>query len=112
MLYFTIALFAVSALLGLTILIKWLNKQDASRAVVYAHGGIAAAGIVLLLIYAIQNPTDFPKISIILFAIAAIGGFYMFFNDLSKKPNPIAIAFVHAILAVSGFVTLLMFVFA
>ena len=112
MLYAAIALFALSAVLGLTILIKWLSKKDASKGVIYSHGIVAATALGILVAYAIMNPANFPKVSIILFAIAAVGGFYMFFNDLRKKMSPMAIAFIHAILAVAGFVTLLLFVFA
>lgn len=111
MIYSAIALFALSAALGLTILIAWLTKKNASRAVVYSHGIAAAAALVLLVIYASQNPEHFPKASIILFVIAALGGFYMFFNDLGKKESPLAVAFIHGLLAIAGFVMLLAFVF-
>jgi hypothetical protein len=111
MLYTTIALFALSAVLGLVILIKWLTKKDAPKAVVYSHGIVAAVGLALLVYYAIVNPNDFPKISIILFVIAAVAGFYMFFKDLAKKPSPMALAFIHALVAVVGFLALLIFVF-
>ncbi|MFL5764686.1 MAG: hypothetical protein ACJ77K_12145 [Bacteroidia bacterium] len=112
MIYSAIALFALSAVLGLAILIRWLNKKDASRGVVYSHGIVAAIGLVLLVIYAVQNPSNFPKASLILFTVAALGGFYLFFNDLRKKPGPLAVAFIHALLAVGGFLGLLFFVFA
>ncbi|MBL7931523.1 MAG: hypothetical protein JNL60_06465 [Bacteroidia bacterium] len=107
MMYFTIALFALSAVLGLIILINWLTKKNAPRGVVYSHGLVAALALVLLIVYAVQNPDNFPKASIILFVIAALGGFYMFFNDLKKKTSPLAIAFIHALLAVAGFIMLL-----
>jgi len=112
MIYLAIALFAVSAVLGLTILVKWLTKKDASKGVIYSHGIVAAVALVLLIVYAVQNPGNFPKISIILFVVAALGGFYMFLRDLKKKTSPMAIAFTHALLAVGGFVALLFFVFA
>ena len=112
MIYVSILSFALAAVLGLGILIKWLTKKDASKTVVYSHGIVAAAALVLLVIYAVQNPADFPKTSLILFVIAALGGFYMFFRDLQQKASPMFIAFVHALLAVSGFVALLLFVFA
>jgi len=112
MLYLAIALFALAAVFGLTILVKWLTKKDAPRGVVYAHGGVAATGLVLLVILALQHPDHFPKLSLILFVIAALGGFYMFFQDVMKKTPPLAIAFVHALLAISGFVSLLWFALA
>ena len=111
MIYTAIGLFALSAVFGLTILIKWLTNKDASKAVIYSHGIVAAAALVLLLAFALQNPSDYPQLSLILFIVAAIGGFYMFFRDLMKKTSPMAIAFVHGLLAVAGFVALLVFVF-
>ncbi len=109
MIYFSLVLFALAAVLGLSILIKWLTHKDASRAVVYSHGIAAVIGLVVLIVYAIQRPTSFPKISIILFAIAAVAGLYMFILDLNKKPSPLAIAFTHAFVAVLAFVMLLLF---
>ena len=111
MIHVSILIFALSAILGLTILIKWLTKKTASKKVVYSHGITAAIALVILIVYAFQHPNDFPKASIILFIIAALGGSYMFTNDLKGKYSPIAVAFVHAILAVAGFITLIGFVF-
>ena len=112
MINISIALFALSAVLGMTILVKWLTKKNAPKAVIYSHGLVAATALVILIIYAIQNPEHFPQTSIVFFVIAAIGGFYMFFKDVQKKANPLAIAFIHALLAVTGLITLLLFVFA
>ena len=104
-------LFAVSAVLGLTILIRWLTKKQASGAVIYSHGIVAAIALALLVVYAIQHPARFPKVSLLLFVLAALGGFYMFVNDLRKKTSPLAIAFIHAMLAAGGLVALLVFAF-
>jgi len=111
MLYISIALFAIAAILGLTMLMKWLKKEDAPRGVAYIHGIVAAAGLFILVMYGVSNPDHFPKISIILFIAAALGGILMFVRDTMKKPPIIPLAFVHALIAVGGFVTLLMFVF-
>lgn len=110
--YLSIAVFAFAAVFGLTILVKWLSKKDVSRTVIYTHGLFAALGLALLTVYALQNPDNFPKISLILLVISALGGFYMFFRDLQKKMSPYSIAFVHALLAIAGFVGLLLFAFA
>jgi hypothetical protein len=112
MLYTSIALFALAAVLGLTMLIKWLKKEDAPRGVALIHGMLGATALVILIVYAVAHPEQSPRISIILFIIAALGGIYMFLRDVMKKTPIIPLAFLHALLAVSGFVTLLMFVFA
>jgi hypothetical protein len=110
--YASIILFAIAAVLGVTILIKWLSKKDVSRAVVYGHGIFAALGLGLIVVLAIESPDNYPKTALILLIIAALGGFYMFFRDLQNKMSPYSIAFVHALLAVAGFVSLLLFAFA
>lgn len=111
MLYLTILLIVLSAILGLTILVKWLTQKHASRAVVYSHGVAAAAAVMLLIVFAIQHPDNYPKASIILFVLGALGGIYMFVDDLRQKNSPMALAYIHALLAVGGLVTLLIFVF-
>ena len=110
MLYLTIGLFAVAALIGVLILKNWLTSATTSKTVVYAHGIFAALALVLLLYYTIQNPSGSLKTSLILFVIAALGGFYMFFQDLKGKFSPTWLAFVHGLLAVAGFVSLLLMV--
>jgi len=112
LIYISIAVFALAAVLGVTILAKWLSKKDVSKGVVYSHGIFAALGLVLLVVYALQNPDGYPNVALILLVIAALGGFYMFFKDLQNKMSPYSIAFVHALLAVAGFVSLLFFAFA
>lgn len=111
MIYLTLVLFALSAVLGLTILIKWLTHKNASKAVIYSHGIVAATALALLVVYALQNPDNFPKVSIALFVLSALLGFYMFFRDLMKKFSPYSVAFIHAFLAVGGFVALAAFAF-
>ena len=111
MLYLIIGSLALAAVIGIIILKNWLTAASTSRGVVYAHGIFAAAGLVLLAVYAIQNPSNYPKASIILLVIGALGGFYMFAEDLRKKYSPIWLAIVHALLGVAGFLLLLFFVF-
>lgn len=106
-----IVIFAVAAVLGLTILLNWMKSKNVSRAVIYSHGIVAASGLILLIIYAIQNPGYIPKASIILFSIAAIGGFFLFFLNTKRNMTPVGIAFIHAAIAISGFITLLIFAF-
>jgi hypothetical protein len=109
MLYLNIALFAIAAIIGLIILKNWLTSATTSRAVVYAHGIFAAGGLVLLFIYFMKNNNQQDiKTSLILFAVAAVAGFYMFFQDLKGKFSPTWLAVIHGLVAVVGFVFLLM----
>lgn len=111
MLYFTIVLFALAAVVGFIILKNWLTSAETGHTTVYLHGIFAALALVLLIVYALQNPANYPKASIILFAIGALLGFYMFAEDLRKKFSPTWLAIVHALFGIAGFLVLLFFVF-
>lgn len=111
MIYAAITVFALAALLGLINLKNLLAKTEIPKVVIYSHGLFAATGLVLLIIYACQSPAHYPMVSIILFATAALGGFYMFFRGVTNKGIPLALAVLHGSLAVAGFVMLLFFVF-
>lgn len=117
--YISIGLFALAAIFGLTVLIRWLQKKDAPRGVIYSHGVLAVSGLVILIAYSIMNPAHFPSISLALFPLAAIAGIYMFFRyevhrtkELNKVyKRPVSVAFIHAFFAVAGLITLLVFTF-
>ena len=111
MLYATILFFALAAVVGFIILKNWLTSAETSRTTVYLHGIFAALALILLIVYACQNPSNYPKASIILFVIGALMGFYMFAEDLRKKFSPTWLAVIHALFGVSGFLVLLFFVF-
>jgi len=112
MLYLAIGLFALSAVMGLIVAIAiFTKKPETPKPAVYAHGALAATALVLLIVYIMNNPTNYPQLSLILFVAAAIGGFYLFINDLKRKPGPISVVAIHALLAVTAFVLLLAFAF-
>ena len=111
MLYIVIILFALAAVVGFIILKNWLTSATTARTTVYLHGTFAALALIILVIYAFQNTSHYPKASIILFIVAALVGFYMFSEDLRKKYSPMWLAFTHALFAIAGFLLLLFFVF-
>ena len=111
MLYASIALFVLAAAAGVTILITWLNKKNAPKAVVYTHGLLAVSGLLVLLYYAFTHPTAYPKLSIGLFIVTALGGIYLFVASSPDKAKPLPIAGLHALLAVGSLITLLVYVF-
>ena len=110
MLYLTIVLFALAAVIGLVILKNWLTVAHTSRTVVYAHGIFAALALVLLVVYFVSHPAGSLRTSLILFVVAALAGLYMFFQDLKGKFSPVWLAVIHGLVAVSGFVFLLLLV--
>jgi hypothetical protein len=112
MLYAIIGIFALAAVMGLTVAISIFNKKpETPKGAVYTHGALAATGLVLLIVYMMNNPDNYPQISLILFVVAALGGFVLFFNDMKKKPGPVGLVIIHALVAVAAFVLLLTFAF-
>jgi hypothetical protein len=110
MLLTAIGIFSLAAILGMILLSFILRNKAVTRTMVYSHGTVAILGIMLLLVYALfRQPT--PLASIILFCLAALGGFTMAYRDLTGKTLPKWMAIGHGITAILGFVFLLVFAF-
>ena len=102
-----ILLFAVAAVFGLTLIIPVLQGRTPTRAFVFIHGGVAAIALVMLIIRYVDEMSAVPQISVILFVVAALGGFVLFSRDLQKKSIPKGLALIHAGAAVAAFLILL-----
>jgi hypothetical protein len=102
-----VLLFAVAALFGVSLIIPVLQGKTPARGLVLAHGGIAAVALVMLLLKFFDQPGSVPQWSLILFLVAALGGFVLFANDLRKKVTPKPLALIHAATAVVAFLILL-----
>jgi hypothetical protein len=109
-LYLIIALFALGALIGMYLLALVLQKKETPKFVAFIHGAFVAAALVLLIIYNSQHPglTE----SIVLFVIAAIGGLTLIIRDLTGKSLPKWLAVGHGLIAVTGFIFLLVCAFS
>ncbi len=107
MLISTIILFALAAILGVTLIAKVLKGEGRPRAVVYSHGIAAALALVLLIIAYANEGDSLLMVSILIFIVAALGGFVMFSQEITQKPIPKWLALVHGLAAVTGFVLLL-----
>jgi len=101
-----IVLFAVAAVFGVINVIRIAVADRAPRATVYIHGLFAAVSLVLLVIYSIINSAAAPIVALILFILAALGGFTLFGIDVATKKPPKWLGFVHGAVAVAGFVVL------
>src|SRR5215210_3957160 len=101
MLYTTIAFFALAAILGMLLLSYILRSKETPKGIAIAHGLLAAIGLVILILYTTSH-TPRPVESLVLFVIAATGGFIVFARDISNKPVPKWLAVVHGLVAVSG----------
>lgn len=107
MLITTIVLFAIAAVLGLVLITKVLKEESTPKTVVYSHGGAAAVALVLLIIAYANQGDSMLMTTILVFVVAALGGFVMFGRDLLEKEIPKWLAVVHALIAVTGFILLL-----
>lgn len=102
-----IVLFAVAAVFGLTLIIPILQGKTPTRAFVFIHGGLAAIALIMLIVRYVNEAEAVPVISLILFVVAALGGFVLVARDLQKQPIPKGLAVVHAGAAVAAFLILL-----
>lgn len=113
MLIASIFLFAVSALLGVYLLSFVLRNISTPKHIALFHGPIAAMGLMLLIIYAVLNQpaSNLIIISIIIFTLAALGGFVLIYRDLTGRSVPKWLAIGHGLTATAGFILLLVFTF-
>lgn len=108
MLNLSVILFAVAALGGLVLGVLGLRQRKLPMWLSIVHGAVAAAGLITLIFGVVQgNAGSLPIISLILFLIAAIGGFVLFSYHLRRKPHPRGLILIHALAAVIAFVFLL-----
>ncbi len=108
MLVVAAVLFALAALGGIILATLLLKKNDAPVSLALVHGLAAAVGLVLLIIVVTQMPsTGLAGVALVIFLIAALGGFVLFAMHLMRKPLPRGLIFVHGLAAVVAFVLLL-----
>src|SRR5688572_6269173 len=108
MLYGSIAFFVLAAMLGVYMVTFLFRDREIPKGIAFIHGPLAIVGLVLLLVYAFESQKeDDHLISIILFVVAAIGGFIMLGRDLLRKPVPKWLAVVHALAAVAALVLII-----
>jgi FtsH-binding integral membrane protein len=107
-----IILFAVAALGGLTLAAMRFRNRPLPMSLALIHGIVAAAGLVLLLVVALgPNGTSIEKTALIIFVVAALGGFYLFSRHVRNRELPIPVVLIHGLVAVAAFATLLYGVF-
>jgi hypothetical protein len=106
----SLGLFAVAAVAGLTMAIMHFRGTSPPRTVLAVlHGLFAASGLVVLLLALIKSGfSGKPGIAFGLLAVAALGGFVLLSSHAQGKRLPSGLVVGHAVLAVAGFVTLLL----
>jgi hypothetical protein len=104
-----LVLFALAAMGGLVLALqRFSGKPLPSFPIALAHGAAAASGLVALTVVVVGGGGgESAKIGLLLVVAAALGGFFLFSKHLRSTPLPIPIVIVHALVAVAGFITLL-----
>ena len=106
----SLALFAVAAVAGLAMAIMHFRGTSPPKtALAVLHGLFAASGLIVLLLALIKAGFGGkPGIAFGLLAAAALGGFVLLSSHAQQKRLPSGLLVGHAVLAVAGFVTLLL----
>lgn len=105
-------IFAVAALGGAFLAYRHLQGLPLPGLVAVIHGVAAATALVLLLIAVLADDVNgLATTALVIFVVAALGGFYLasfHFRD-DRRPTPLVVG--HGLIAVVGFVTLLVALF-
>ncbi len=103
-----IIILAITAVGGLLLATKVLSGKQAPWFLSIIHALLGATGLILLSLAAIES--DWPgrlSASLALLVVAALGGFYLASFHLRGNLSPKGIVFIHAGVAVAGFLSLL-----
>lgn len=111
MLGFALAVFAIGALGGIALASFVLQGRLAPWPLSLLHAALGAIGLLILLYAAFSGISKVALTALVILVIAAFGGFYLASIHLRGEVAPNRIVFVHAGVAVIGFLTLLGVVF-
>jgi hypothetical protein len=102
-------LFALAALGGLLMAgMRFKGAPHPPMPLAVVHGLAAAAGLVTLLLAVTGGSVSgHAKAALVVFVLAALGGFTLFAMHLQRKPLPKPVVLVHGLVAVTGFALLL-----
>jgi hypothetical protein len=101
-------LFAIAAIGGLTLATMHFRARIPNLKVALVHGLFAAAGLIVLLIAVIQNGGfGIYGTALVIFFIAALGGFTLISMHLRGKTLSTPLVVGHGLIAVTAFVILL-----
>jgi len=108
MLTYALIVFAIAALGGLVLASSVLRGKLAPWALSILHALLGASGLVLLLLGVMGGAGAGRAVAALgLLVVAALGGFYLASMHLRKVVAPKAAVFIHAGVAVTGFLVLL-----
>src|SRR5262249_12242086 len=108
MLGYALIIFAIGALGGVMLATYVLRGQLAPWALSLLHAAVGAIGLLLLIYAAVTTGISRTALAaLVILAIAALGGFYLASIHLRGKVAQQPVVFIHAGVAVIGFLTLL-----
>lgn len=108
-------LFAIAALGGVALAgIRISGKPLPPMALALVHGAFAASGLVALLVVVMRADAVATSTWVALgaFVVAALGGFALFSFHLRGRALPVPLVVIHGLVAVVGFVLVLVGIFA
>jgi len=112
MLTTAVILFGIAAVVGLYLASSHIKGKIPPIAVALLHGVLAASGLVIVIMAVVKATTSGMGLyALIFFLIAAVGGFVLITMHLRKRALPSGLIVIHALMAVVGFVLLLMWAF-
>ena len=108
MLTYALICFALGAMGGLVLAAHVLKGKFAPWAVSVLHALLGASGLLLLVVLVVQGTASSRVMAALgLLVLAALGGFYLASLHLRRAIPPKGVVFMHAGVAVAGFLTLL-----
>ena len=104
-----LVLFGIAAVGGLTMAVqRFRGAPHPPLPLALVHGALAATGLVVLILAVTGGgAVSLAKAALVVFLIAALGGFFLISQHLTKKLLPKPVVVVHALVAVTGFILLL-----
>jgi hypothetical protein len=109
MLLYATGLFAVAALGGAVLGFLRFQERELPWPISIVHGLVAATGLILLILGVGQGAGGpLALVALGILVVAALGGFLLVSFHIRRQPAPIALVAVHALVAVIGFVCLLL----
>jgi len=113
MLITALIVFAIAAMGGLFLASRVLRGHLAPWAISILHALLGASGLILLILTVVQGGASARvTAALAILILAALGGFFLASLHLRGRVAPKAVVFVHAGVAVAGFLTLLSAVLA
>ncbi|HNP37109.1 MAG TPA: hypothetical protein PKK10_14755 [Woeseiaceae bacterium] len=108
MLTASVIVFAIAALGGVVLALHVLRDKFAPWALSLVHALLGATGLVLLLLAVLKGAGgSLATSALVVFIVAALGGFFLASVHYRKQLPPKGIVVLHALLAVTGFGLLL-----